>query len=229
MSKLIKGIGKGVRKIGDYVHSFTPGAYAHKRSMEAWREQTEYNSPKNQMARFKEAGMNPNLVFGQGTVAQAGNASPAPEQNPSEGSGLLSILGKFVEGVKAVSETRRTKALTEGQNIENIWNRWYTTGKGELGKWTKEEGYTGSARAVQAIADVNLTEWKKYLTDKQIDQVEANIAKINQDTRWKDFENDFRDQYKMNTNEGWKVKLAVAILQALGGKITDKSILNIIR
>lgn len=30
------------------------------------REQNEYNSPKNQMSRFQEAGLNPNLIYGQG-------------------------------------------------------------------------------------------------------------------------------------------------------------------
>ena len=31
------------------------------------REQLEYNAPINQMARFKEAGLNPNMVIGQGS------------------------------------------------------------------------------------------------------------------------------------------------------------------
>lgn len=38
-----------------------------------WERQTEYNSPLNQMKRFKEAGLNPNLIYGQGTP---GNADP---------------------------------------------------------------------------------------------------------------------------------------------------------
>lgn len=40
-----------------------------------WDRQNAYNAPKAQMERFKEAGLNPNLIYGQGTP---GNASATP-------------------------------------------------------------------------------------------------------------------------------------------------------
>lgn len=39
-----------------------------RRSLDMWNRQNEYNSPKAQMARLKEAGLNPNLVYGNGSV-----------------------------------------------------------------------------------------------------------------------------------------------------------------
>lgn len=44
-------------------------------NMDNWLKQQEYNSPKNQMNRFSEAGLNPQLIYGQGTP---GNATSAP-------------------------------------------------------------------------------------------------------------------------------------------------------
>lgn len=44
-------------------------------NLEFWRMQNEYNSPQAQMRRFQEAGLNPNLIYGQGN---SGNASPVP-------------------------------------------------------------------------------------------------------------------------------------------------------
>ena len=41
-------------------------------SLADWNMQNEYNSPKNVMARYKEAGLNPNLIYGNGTNASAG-------------------------------------------------------------------------------------------------------------------------------------------------------------
>lgn len=41
--------------------------YQHQSNMELLKYQLEYNSPAAQMARFKEAGLNPNLVYGQGS------------------------------------------------------------------------------------------------------------------------------------------------------------------
>lgn len=37
-----------------------------------WHMQNEYNSPSGQMARLREAGLNPNLVYGHGADAQMG-------------------------------------------------------------------------------------------------------------------------------------------------------------
>lgn len=57
-----------------------------------WRMQNEYNSPMQQMLRLKEAGLNPNLVYGQGSVAnnatgvRASAAPPGNAQSPDFGS-----------------------------------------------------------------------------------------------------------------------------------------------
>ena len=40
-----------------------------------WQAENEYNSPKAQMQRLKEAGLNPNLVYGNGSVS--GNTTTA--------------------------------------------------------------------------------------------------------------------------------------------------------
>lgn len=48
-----------------------------------WREQQEYNSPINQVARIEEAGLNPDMLYGQSSAGVAGNAAtPAQSINP---------------------------------------------------------------------------------------------------------------------------------------------------
>lgn len=42
-----------------------------------WNKQNEYNTPKNQMARYLDAGLNPNLIYGSGS-ASAGNSTSVP-------------------------------------------------------------------------------------------------------------------------------------------------------
>lgn len=46
-------------------------------SLADWAMQNEYNSPEAQMSRLKAAGLNPNLVYGNGAVA---NSSSAPHE-----------------------------------------------------------------------------------------------------------------------------------------------------
>ncbi len=52
--------------------------YQYSKNLEMWNKQNEYNKPINQMARLKEAGLNPNLVYGSGSVA-GNTTSSAPE------------------------------------------------------------------------------------------------------------------------------------------------------
>ena len=37
--------------------------YQYQKDLEMWNKQNEYNNPSNQMARLKDAGLNPNLVY----------------------------------------------------------------------------------------------------------------------------------------------------------------------
>jgi hypothetical protein len=52
---------------------------AYQRQVASWNMQNAYNSPEAQMNRFKAAGLNPHLIYGQGT---AGNATSMPQYNP---------------------------------------------------------------------------------------------------------------------------------------------------
>lgn len=46
-------------------------------SLADWNRQNEYNSPLMQMTRFKDAGLNPNLIYGQSNTAQPVRSSSA--------------------------------------------------------------------------------------------------------------------------------------------------------
>lgn len=45
-------------------------------NVDFWNMQNEYNSPQQQMQRLQEAGLNPNMVYGQSSGGAAGQASP---------------------------------------------------------------------------------------------------------------------------------------------------------
>lgn len=66
-------------------HERAMAEYAYNKDLDMWNRQNAYNSPQAQMERLQAAGLNPNMVYGQGTVA--GNTSSqmpkynAPRQN----------------------------------------------------------------------------------------------------------------------------------------------------
>lgn len=69
-----------------------------------WEQSNEYNSPVNQMARLKAAGLNPNLVYGSGNVS--GNTATAVQpkshvpnveniMSKMENTDPLTLLGRY--------------------------------------------------------------------------------------------------------------------------------------
>lgn len=112
------GIGAGAGLAGDLVNSAgalfsqMQGQRFSKRMYERqfadniafWNMQNEYNSPQAQMQRFQAAGLNPNLIYGQGN---AGNASPiqTPDvqpvqfRNPEFGNALKSAGLGFMNAI----------------------------------------------------------------------------------------------------------------------------------
>lgn len=62
------------------IHARKQRQFARKR----WRKENAYNHPAAQIARMKEAGLNPMLFYGQGSHG-GGTAAPAPEYSKPEG------------------------------------------------------------------------------------------------------------------------------------------------
>lgn len=48
-----------------------------------WKQQNAYNTPQAQMQRFQEAGLNPNLIYGQGTPGNAAQIQ-TPDTQPAQ-------------------------------------------------------------------------------------------------------------------------------------------------
>lgn len=95
--------------------------YKYEKDLEQWKRETAYNSPKNQMQRYADAGLNPNLIYGQGS---SGNASSAPtyeaphlEAYRNYGDmGASDAVAAFQNGQALTAQT----ALMESQRAKNF-------------------------------------------------------------------------------------------------------------
>lgn len=110
---------------------------SEREAQQNWIEQmyeknNAYNSPAAQMQRFKEAGLNPDLIYGQLGDSTASSPSPASQAstpsagaftnvNPLQGFGDtlsgLSMQQAQIEAIKA--QTGKTNAETKQLNIQN--------------------------------------------------------------------------------------------------------------
>lgn len=61
-----------------------------------WKLQNQYNLPEAQMERFKQAGLNPNLIYGQGNSGNAGSPQSWSPTAP-DFSGIGGAVGKYFQ------------------------------------------------------------------------------------------------------------------------------------
>ena len=91
------------------------------RNLEQWQRENDYNSPTSQMARLREAGLNPDLMYGQGTT---GNSFSSPEMTsgaPSEPNDMSAMLSKrsFGQTMQQILDKEQQRRMNEAQ-IEAI-------------------------------------------------------------------------------------------------------------
>ena len=84
-------------------------------NLQQWNRENEYNSPQMQMARFKEAGLNPHLIYGKGTPGNA-TALKSPDvkgytraesRNVTQG---IDVMGEYNRFKNLEAQTDNVKA-----------------------------------------------------------------------------------------------------------------------
>lgn len=112
---------------------------AYQRNLQMWNLQNEYNSPTQQMARLRTAGLNPNLVYGNGVTGNSSGSAPQyqpadikrAELSPYRGwnQGLSDAVSNFlafrsnraqVENMEAQNSLIRQQTATEATRQANI-------------------------------------------------------------------------------------------------------------
>lgn len=93
------------------------GAWQDFTGQTAWQQQAEYNTPANQMARYRDAGLNPNLIYGSGQ-ASAGNMTSAPDYQ-TKFSKALQVLDLF-KGIADIKKQSDESKLDKARTVAAI-------------------------------------------------------------------------------------------------------------
>jgi len=173
--------------------------YAYQKDLEMWNRQNAYNNPTNQMARLKNAGLNPNLIYGPGKAT--GNTSGqmptynAPRQeynykNPFQGN----IVGTYqdinqksaqIDNIKEQTDLLDQKSLTEavvraGKTLDNqkksqnkaFWGRmWESQAQALEAKVKTENQRLGNLKAQRELTDKRATLTEAQTTLEQLKQM----------------------------------------------------------
>ena len=152
---------------------------AYQRNLQMWNLQNEYNSPTQQMARLRAAGLNPNLVYGNGVT---GNSSgSAPQYQPADiKRAELSPYRGWNQGLSdAVSNFlafRSNRAQVENMEAQNSLIRQQTA---------TEATRQANIAASTARSEFDLTQANR-LKDVSVSMAEAQMSKAQHDasTAW---------------------------------------------
>lgn len=148
---------------------------AYQRSLELQK----YNEPMNQMARFGEAGLNPNLIYGQSNQGsasyQANRSVPRAYFNPM--SQLPEAIGMYQQVAMRSAQIDNVKAATEEKRA-NIINKGLMSGLMKI-KGQREEHALHREPDVSAIMNNKaqaseatlLQEWQKLKLMQQKEQL----------------------------------------------------------
>lgn len=112
--------GLGIISSGlNYLFNKKLAAQQNQYNLDMWKMQADYNSPQSQMQRFSEAGLNPNLVYGQGTNGNMSNAPQMVTPQAPEFSKEAMELGRAfnIESIRTLVADRK-KAQAEAKIAE---------------------------------------------------------------------------------------------------------------
>lgn len=140
-------------------------------------EQNEYNSPAQQMKRLKEAGLNPNLAYGDlgSSVQMSGGTAASGSAASSSGTvgtalpdySLLSGIGKTLSEINLMdAQAGKLRADTKGQEINNSYLPQILEGSIDLNGVNIEIGVARKNLTVQQAREIDS---KIALYAKQVD------------------------------------------------------------
>ena len=152
-------------------------------NLEQWQRENDYNSPTSQMARLRAAGLNPDLMYGQGTT---GNSAGSPEMTsgaPSEPNDMSAMLSKrsFGQTMQQILDREQQRRMNEAQ-IEAIKANTNKTNAETTGINLDNFVKNGTKEYMIQIAGVNVTNAQKsgQLTDAQRQAVYQGIEESKQ-------------------------------------------------
>lgn len=158
--------------------------YQADRNLELWNLQNEYNTPSAQMARLKNAGLNPNLVYGSGQAVTT--ASPPPEYKApniqaytGQNYGIGNAAQVGLAAYQASAQVENAQAQNANLHAQNELIK--TQASAVQQKMLTETIDQAGKRTANARSEFDYNLAKK-LESTSIQAAEQNVRKITADT-----------------------------------------------
>lgn len=145
-----------------------------------WEQSNQYNSPQAQMERLKQAGLNPNLIYGSGNVSGNTTQATQPKAHVPQVESVMrntqpfdymGVLGQY-QGYLNNKEQQRVLKTTGDLNAQRL----------------ETEKFNTILRQAQGFGLTQDTKFKSMLIDTQKSILTQNLKNLEFDTKAKQFE-----------------------------------------
>lgn len=198
-------------------------------AVENWNRENSYNTPKAQMERLRDAGLNPNLMYegGAGSL-QAGSIDAPSAPTAPMTAPVSNPVSDAVQAAQGMALAKKAGSEKIGQDIENEYDSKTLKDRieyvGILNDWTKEDRaritneislMVGRANIMQSEAEKLKSE--KKLTDLQVKnyqkEVDARVSEMKSSAEYKKALKDLTESQKKVIDDTMESVVALAGFQ----------------
>lgn len=142
-----------------------------------WHMQNDYNSPAAQMQRFKDAGLNPHLIYGQGNPGNAESVVGTDIKSWQPDAPFKTDLGRDAQSAISAQYDAELKGA-QTDNLTALNDKIQAEKELIIAQKAQTEATTLSTLTNTERSKYDL-EYQKSIRDKLVQQLEANIAQAN--------------------------------------------------
>lgn len=169
----------------------------NKQQWEMWHANNSYNHPASQMQRYLEAGLNPNLIYGQSNTAQPVNVGVAQPPN-------FDFLAQAANDSLDAYYTRE----------HSFWDKLLKSAKYAIDNW---DGYVKQFTSQNAV---DISDNEKKISDNQVEisdfevkKIKAEVDKAIKEAEGQDIDNGIKRLEKVATENELKFDIHNSILE----------------
>jgi len=112
----VSGIAQGLGARKQHQRNMELAQFQNDANTRYMREMQEYNSPKSQMMRFQDAGLNPHLIYGQGNPGNMSSPQQYPDIKPTDWQRTAAVMAQTMPQINQMrlldSQINATNAKT---------------------------------------------------------------------------------------------------------------------
>ncbi len=167
---------------------------AYQQNVEQWERENAYNHPSQQMARLREAGLNPNLVYGNGSAVQTSARSPQMDYPYMQAPHLDFQLSNFL-----ADALNAKMKVVEIQNIEANTNKVNVEAEG-IGIQNAINGFVKAMREIDAAGYKDIWDLNKKVLEGKRDLLKSQKTELDAQAN----ERKQREEQIKRDNEFWQ-------------------------